>query len=90
MYRPAASSLLLPVSLMYHPWYTGSRAEEIQEEGSAKLRRIGAVDAVADFSNADCAQYNRNLSNRLEHTFHGLGCGTIPPFGGDQNAGVEN
>ena len=63
------------------------------EEGAAsvaKLRRSGAVDAMADFRNADGAQYNRNLSNRSEHTSHSLGCGTIPPFGGDQDAGVED
>ena len=56
----------------------------------AKLLRIGTVDAVADFRDADGAQFNRSLADRPHHTFDRLGCGTISPFGGNEDAGVEN
>src|ERR1039458_8237276 len=46
------------------------------EEGAAavaKLWRIRAVDPVTDFRDADRAQDDRNLSNRLLHVLDGLG-----------------
>jgi hypothetical protein len=63
------------------------------EEGSAAVAKVGsisAVDPVADFCYSHGTQYDWNLSNRLLHTFYGLGRGAIPPLSGNQNAGVEN
>lgn len=56
---------------------------QLVAEGAAiaKLRRMGAVDAVAHFRDADGAPYDRNLANRPHRTFDRLGRGTISPFG---------
>ena len=71
----------------------GNGGLQFVEEGAAavaKLWRIRAVDPVTDFRDADRAQDDRNLSNRLLHVLDGLGRREIPPFGSDQHAGIEN
>ena len=53
------------LSSCFGDWVNRHGGPEFIEEGAAtvaKLRCVGAVDTVADFRNADCAQYNRDLA----------------------------
>ena len=56
----------------------------------ADLGRIGAINTVADFSDSERAENDRNFADGLFNSFDGLIRCQIPTLSRDQGAGIKD